>query len=95
MIVIIVIVIVIVIAIVTVIAIVVVIVIIIIIIFIIIFIIIIIISNGNRTECSPIRSVIITSEKQNWMSAEHESNIFFTSNDLFTELDDMNYIFVK
>ena len=31
-----------------------------------------IISNGNRTEWSPIRSVIIMSEKQNWMSAERE-----------------------
>ena len=37
---------------------------------------IIIISNGNRTEWSPIRSAIITSEKQNWMSAERESNLF-------------------
>ena len=33
-------------------------------------------SNGNRTEWSPIRSAIITSEKQNWMSAERESNLF-------------------
>ena len=32
--------------------------------------IIIIISNGNRTEWSPIRSVIITSDKQNWTSEE-------------------------
>ena len=36
----------------------------------------IIVINGNRTEWSPIRSVIITSEKQNWMSAERESNLF-------------------
>ena len=34
------------------------------------------ISNGNRTEWGPIRSVIITSGKQNWMSAERESNLF-------------------
>ena len=33
------------------------------------------ISNGNRTEWSPIRSVIITSDKQNWLSAERESNL--------------------
>ena len=35
-----------------------------------------VVSNGNRTKWSPIRSVIITSEKQNWMSAERESNLF-------------------
>ena len=35
-----------------------------------------IISNGNRTEWSPIRSVIITSEKQNWMSTERENYNF-------------------
>ena len=49
---------------------------IVIIIIIIIISIIINISNGNRTEWSPIRSVIITSEKQIWMSAECEFNLF-------------------
>ena len=33
-------------------------------------------SDGNRTECRPIRSVIITSHKKNWMGAERESNLF-------------------
>ena len=33
------------------------------------------ISNGNRTR-SPIRSVHVTSDKQNWMSAERESHLF-------------------
>ena len=32
------------------------------------------VSNGNRTEWSPIRSVIITSEKQKRMSAEPKQN---------------------
>ena len=36
------------------------------------------ISNGNRTrtDWSPIRSVHVTSDKQNWMSAERESHLF-------------------
>ena len=33
------------------------------------------IRNSNRNEWSPIRSVIITSLKQNWMSTKHESNL--------------------
>ena len=33
------------------------------------------ICNRNKTEWSPVRSVLITtSEKQNWMSAKRESN---------------------
>ena len=30
----------------------------------------------DRVEWSPIRSVIVTSGKQNWMRAERESNLF-------------------
>ena len=30
---------------------------------------------GNKTEWSPIWSVIITSNKQNWMSVGQESNL--------------------
>ena len=34
-----------------------------------------IISNSNRTESSPIWSLIIMSDKQNWMRVEHKSNL--------------------
>ena len=34
------------------------------------------IGNSNMTEWSPIRAVIITSDKQNWISAEREFNLF-------------------
>ena len=34
------------------------------------------ISNGNRIEWSPIQSIIIATDEQNWMSAERESNLF-------------------
>ena len=33
-------------------------------------------SNGNKTEWNPIQSVIIMSDKQNWLNVERKSNLF-------------------